>query len=87
MGWKIEFKVNVANNAVMLLSNDGEKESSSMLNGCKVVDGKNWECANESAIGKRYTAYTNWTMASGRLFWVQASNKRGVDSTMFMCTK
>ena len=87
MGWKIEFKVNVANNAVMLLSNDGEKESSSMLNGCKVVDGKNWECANESAIGNRYTAYINWRVTNNKLLWLDSQTKNGVNTTFFMCTK
>lgn len=87
MGLKVEFKVNVANNAVMMLWDDGEKESSSMLNGCKVVDGKNWECANESGIGNRYTVYVNRRVTNNKLFWVDSQTMNGVNTTSFMCTK
>lgn len=87
MSWKVEFKVNVTNKSVMMLADIDGNKSSSMLDNCMVVDDGNWSCSSESRLGNVSSSFSLWSMTNNKLFWVQASNIRGVDSTMFMCTK
>lgn len=84
---KIEFKVNTTNSAVIAVTHQDGKVSSSALDKCKVVDDGNWSCSTESRLGNVSSSFGRWNMTNGKLFWISAYSIRGNETTNYMCTK
>ena len=79
-----EFKVDKKANSVLMITYDLNKlESSKFLDGCKVIDSRNWICKTESNYNlafDRYSQTYEFKMTNGTYTKIIVSYKNGAKS-------
>ena len=84
--FETEYRVNVANQNVMLTVHHllKQESESEILEGCKVIDAKNWVCiAPETESVERLSTF----MTNGKVFGEFFSTLANIKSSSFSCEK